>query len=50
MASPVGASEPTGAVMPIISHQDRPGIAEVVIDHPPVNALDVAGWFDLAVP
>jgi enoyl-CoA hydratase len=34
--------------MPITSHQRRPGIAEVVIDHPPVNALDVAGWFDLA--
>ena len=34
--------------MPIITHQDRPGIAEVVIDHPPVNALDVAGWFGLA--
>jgi enoyl-CoA hydratase len=24
------------------------GIAEVVVDHPPVNALPVAGWFDLA--
>jgi enoyl-CoA hydratase len=24
------------------------GIAEVVIDHPPVNALPVAGWFRLA--
>src|SRR5690242_19015085 len=24
------------------------GIAEVVIDYPPVNALPVAGWFDLA--
>jgi len=24
------------------------GIAEVVIDVPPVNALDVAGWFELA--
>ena len=34
--------------MPITSRQIRPGIAEVVIDHPPVNALDVAGWFDLA--
>ncbi len=34
--------------MPIASHQNRPGIAEVVIDHPPVNALDVAGWFALA--
>ena len=34
--------------MPITSHQSRPGIAEVVINHPPVNALDVAGWFDLA--
>jgi enoyl-CoA hydratase len=24
------------------------GIAEVVVDHPPVNALPVQGWFDLA--
>jgi enoyl-CoA hydratase len=24
------------------------GIAEVVMDHPPVNALTVAGWFELA--
>jgi enoyl-CoA hydratase len=34
--------------MPITSKQWRPGIAEVVIDHPPVNALDVASWFALA--
>ena len=34
--------------MPITTHQKLPGIAEVVIDHPPVNALDVAGWFQLA--
>jgi enoyl-CoA hydratase len=34
--------------MPITSRQLLPGIAEVVIDHPPVNALDVAGWFRLA--
>jgi enoyl-CoA hydratase len=27
---------------------DGAGIAEVVMDHPPVNALTVAGWFDLA--
>jgi enoyl-CoA hydratase len=26
----------------------RDGIAEVVLDVPPVNALDVAGWFELA--
>ena len=24
------------------------GVAEVVVDHPPVNALPVAGWFELA--
>src|SRR5262249_44860564 len=24
------------------------GIAEIVMDNPPVNALTVAGWFDLA--
>jgi enoyl-CoA hydratase len=34
--------------MPITSNQRRPGIAEVVIDHPPVNALDVKSWFALA--
>jgi enoyl-CoA hydratase/carnithine racemase len=34
--------------MPISSRQIRPGVAEVVIDHPPVNALDVQAWFDLA--
>jgi enoyl-CoA hydratase len=27
---------------------DASGIAEVVVDHPPVNALPVAGWFELA--
>jgi enoyl-CoA hydratase len=27
-------------------HDD--GVAEVVMDHPPVNALTVAGWFELA--
>lgn len=34
--------------MPIETSQARAGVAEVVIDHPPVNALDVAGWFALA--
>ncbi|MEY2455492.1 MAG: enoyl-CoA hydratase, partial [Acidimicrobiaceae bacterium] len=27
---------------------DAAGIAEVVMDNPPVNALTVAGWFELA--
>ena len=27
---------------------DDKGIADVVMDHPPVNALTVAGWFELA--
>ena len=27
---------------------DDRGIAEVVMDNPPVNALNVAGWFELA--
>ena len=27
---------------------DAAGIAEVVVDYPPVNALPVAGWYDLA--
>src|ERR1700723_2184946 len=34
--------------MPVHIVQEHSGIGEVVIDHPPVNALDVAGWFDLA--
>ena len=34
--------------MPIETRRETPGVAEVVIDHPPVNALDVAGWFALA--
>ncbi len=33
--------------MGITSHIDV-GIAEIVVDHPPVNALPVAGWFELA--
>ena len=32
-----------------ITHSiDDEGIAEVVMDNPPVNALPVAGWFELA--
>jgi enoyl-CoA hydratase len=31
-----------------ITHQIEAYVAEVVIDTPPVNALDVAGWFELA--
>jgi enoyl-CoA hydratase len=31
-----------------ISHAVADGIAEVVMDNPPVNALSVAGWFELA--
>ena len=27
---------------------DADGIAEIVMDNPPVNALTVAGWFELA--
>jgi enoyl-CoA hydratase len=27
---------------------DAAGIAEIVVDHPPVNALPVAGWYELA--
>jgi enoyl-CoA hydratase len=34
--------------MPITSEIDDGGIAEVVMDYPPVNALTVAGWFELA--
>src|SRR6266851_3929723 len=31
-----------------ISHSVAEGIAEVVMNNPPVNALTVAGWFELA--
>lgn len=34
--------------MPTTHTVDDHGIAEVVMDNPPVNALTVAGWFDLA--
>ncbi len=34
--------------MPITHTIDDAGIAEVVMDNPPVNALTVAGWFELA--
>jgi enoyl-CoA hydratase len=34
--------------MPIRTESNRAGITEVIIDAPPVNALNVAGWFDLA--
>src|SRR5579862_3901359 len=30
------------------SHTVSDGVAEVVMDHPPVNALTVRGWFELA--
>jgi enoyl-CoA hydratase len=31
-----------------ISHRIEEGVAEIVMDAPPVNALTVAGWFELA--
>lgn len=31
-----------------ITRRDRGGVAEVVVDVPPVNALDADGWFELA--
>lgn len=34
--------------MGITQSIDQAGIAEVVMDNPPVNALNVAGWFELA--
>ncbi len=34
--------------MGIITNVDESGIAEIVVDAPPVNALTVAGWFELA--
>src|SRR6478736_6129181 len=37
-----------GPPMPTTRSVDATGIAEVVMDNPPVNALTVAGWFELA--
>src|SRR5829696_3116148 len=34
--------------MGISTDIDASGVAEIVIDEPPVNALTVAGWFELA--
>jgi len=34
--------------MGIVTSRRSPGTAEVVVDAPPVNALDVATWFELA--
>jgi len=34
--------------MAITTSIDGSGIAEVVMEHPPVNALPVAGWFEIA--
>ena len=34
--------------MGISTERDAQGIAEIVVDVPPVNALTVAGWFELA--
>jgi enoyl-CoA hydratase len=31
-----------------LSHAIKDGVAELVMSYPPVNALDVKGWFDLA--
>ena len=31
-----------------ITHTLDEGVAEVIVDYPPVNALPVAGWFELA--
>lgn len=33
---------------PVSSSVHDNGVAEIVVDHPPVNALPVAGWFALA--
>jgi enoyl-CoA hydratase len=34
--------------MPITTERHGSGVVEVVMDNPPVNALTVAGWFELA--
>src|SRR5438105_1902283 len=41
-------SRASESVSVAISHTVDEGVAEVVVDYPPVNALPVAGWFDLA--
>ncbi|TCP45738.1 enoyl-CoA hydratase [Tamaricihabitans halophyticus] len=41
---PVPSSEPN----PVRRTVRADGVAELVVDHPPVNALPVAGWFALA--
>ena len=33
---------------PMITSTTKDAVAEIVVDHPPVNALPVAGWFELA--
>jgi enoyl-CoA hydratase len=35
-------------VSPLVTNVHPGGIAEVVMENPPVNALSVAGWFELA--
>ena len=34
--------------MTVSTHTPEPGIAVVTVSAPPVNALSVQGWFDLA--
>lgn len=34
--------------MPIRTESAGGGVVEVIVDHPPVNALPAAGWFELA--
>ena len=33
--------------MPTTTTIHESGVAEIVMDNPPVNALTVAGWFDV---
>ena len=39
---------PSGTLGLVIRSEVRDHVAEVVIDNPPVNALPVKGWFELA--
>ncbi len=59
MPSPIPFVPPvTMATLPVMSmlwvitmattYEVKDGVAEVVMEHPPVNALTVAAWFDLA--
>ena len=42
------SQELRGAAVAFKTSIDDAGIGELIFDHPPVNAFDSAGWFELA--